>query len=102
MRTHYSKRFASASRFASSYYETEFFFWTHSRYLAPIWVLPEYKGLGVGSLLIEQVIALADEHTPSTPIYLEASAEGKPWYSKLGFEVKGDSEYVEVSRRGES
>ncbi|KAK4053094.1 hypothetical protein OIV83_001829 [Microbotryomycetes sp. JL201] len=69
-------------------------------YLAPIWVLPQYQGRGIGSKLLQEVIDLADATTPSTPIYLEASKEGAPLYAKRGFEAVGDSEYVEMIRWG--
>ncbi|GAA5990493.1 hypothetical protein JCM11641_007737 [Rhodosporidiobolus odoratus] len=67
-------------------------------YIAPLWIIPENQGQGVGSRLLQQVIDLADAHTPPQPIYLEASADGKRLYEKLGFVVEGGSEYVEMVR----
>jgi predicted GNAT family N-acyltransferase len=47
-----------------------------------------------------QVMDIADAQTPSQPIYLEASSDGKPMYEKIGFVVEGDvnSEYPEMVR----
>ncbi|GAA6062051.1 hypothetical protein JCM10212_005036 [Sporobolomyces blumeae] len=67
-------------------------------YLVPLWVLPEYKGLGIGRLLLSEIIDRCDSVEPRVPIYLEASAEGKPLYEKLGFVQVGDSYYKEMIR----
>ncbi|GAA5861667.1 hypothetical protein JCM8547_000699 [Rhodosporidiobolus lusitaniae] len=69
-------------------------------YIAPLIVIPGYQGQGIGSKLLKQVTDLADSHTPTQPIYLEASAAGKPMYEKIGFRVEGDvnSEYPELVR----
>lgn len=49
----------------------------------------------------QEVVDLADQHTPSQPLYLEASQAGKPMYEqKFNFEVVGNSEYVEMARFG--
>ncbi|BGP13676.1 hypothetical protein JCM10213_002245 [Rhodosporidiobolus nylandii] len=71
-------------------------------YIAPIWIIPEYQGQGIGRKLMQQVIDLADQHTPSQPIFLEASKDGQPMYEKLGFVVEGGSEYVEMVRWGKN
>ncbi|GAA5822621.1 hypothetical protein JCM11251_004320 [Rhodosporidiobolus azoricus] len=42
-------------------------------YIAPLWVIPGYQGLGIGSKLMQQVLDLADAEEPTTPVYLEAS-----------------------------
>lgn len=68
--------------------------------LCPVWVVPGYQGLGIGRKLMQQVLDLCDAQQPPTPIYLEASKEGKPLYEKLGFEVVGTSDYVEMVRWG--
>ncbi|GAA5911069.1 hypothetical protein JCM6882_006868 [Rhodosporidiobolus microsporus] len=67
-------------------------------YIAPLWVLPEYQGLGIGAKLMQQVFDRADANTPTTPVYLEASAHGKKMYEKRGFVVEGGGEYVEMVR----
>lgn len=75
-------------------------------YLVPLWVLPEYHGHGIGRVLISEIISRCDaeaatnDHGRSTPIYLEASADGKHLYDKLGFEQVGNSYYKEMIRWG--
>ena len=54
-------------------------------FLAPLWVLPEFQGRGVASMLLKEVIEEADQHSPSTPMYLEASPQGRPIYEHFGF-----------------
>lgn len=49
---------------------------------------------------MQPVLDLCDAQQPPTPIYLEASKVGKPLYEKLGFEVVGTSDYVEMVRWG--
>lgn len=36
--------------------------WCFGRLLAPLWVVPEYQGCGVASLMLREVIELADRH----------------------------------------
>ncbi|GAA5911053.1 hypothetical protein JCM6882_006863 [Rhodosporidiobolus microsporus] len=67
-------------------------------YIAPLWILPEYQGQGIGGKLMQQILDLADAQTPTTPVYLEATAEGKAMYEKRGFVVEGGGEYVEMVR----
>ncbi|ORY40631.1 acyl-CoA N-acyltransferase [Leucosporidium creatinivorum] len=70
-------------------------------YIAPLWVLPEYQGRGIGGKLLQEVVDLADQHTPSQPIYLEASQMGALMYeAKFNFKKIGTSEYVEMARFG--
>lgn len=69
-------------------------------YLVPLWVLPQYAGQGIGRLLLQEKIDECDSTTPSTPIYLEASKEGKYLYPKLGFVQYGESYYEEMVRWG--
>lgn len=68
--------------------------------LVPLWVLPQYAGHGIGRLLLSEKIAECDSTTPTTPIYLEASKEGKYLYPKLGFVQYGESYYEEMVRWG--
>lgn len=53
--------------------------------MAPLWVLPDYQGLGIGTKLIKCVIDIADTCTPPMPIYLEAAPNARPLYESLGF-----------------
>lgn len=52
--------------------------------LALIVTTPEFQGRGVGSLLIRDGFAVADEH--NLPVWLEASPRGYRVYKKLGFQ----------------
>jgi predicted N-acetyltransferase YhbS len=75
------------------------------RFLAPIWVLPEYQNRGVGSLLLKECFAIADAQHPPTPVYLESAPPARGFYSKLGFEpvipVGGDiAKHPQFVRRG--
>ena len=51
-----------------------------------MWVIPEYQGRGVGSLLVQEVIDIADSQDPPTALYLESAPRAKTFYLKLGFE----------------
>ena len=55
-------------------------------YLEVVGVAPGARGLGVGTRLLEPVLARADE--AGEPCYLETMTERNvAWYGKLGFEV---------------
>ncbi|KAF2116363.1 acyl-CoA N-acyltransferase [Lophiotrema nucula] len=59
-------------------------------HLAPLWVVPEFQGRGVGSLLIKDGIRLAEEAEEKPVMYLEALADARPVYAHFGYEaVKG-------------
>jgi predicted N-acetyltransferase YhbS len=61
------------------------------RLLAPLWVLPEYQGRGVASLLLRDGIELADKKR--SPMYLEAMAEARVIYEHFGYQgVEGEGE----------
>lgn len=49
-------------------------------------MIPEYQCSGIGSLLLKEVIDIADAQDPPTPIYLESAPKAKTFYPKLGFE----------------
>jgi predicted GNAT family N-acyltransferase len=49
-------------------------------------VIPEYQCRGIASLLLEEVIDIADAQDPPTAIYLESAPKAKAFYAKFGFE----------------
>lgn len=56
-------------------------------YLEVVGVEPRAQGLGIGTRLLEPVLALADE--AGQPCYLETDGERNvAWYGALGFEVR--------------
>jgi ribosomal protein S18 acetylase RimI-like enzyme len=56
-------------------------------YLEVVGVDPTAQGLGIGTRLLEPVLALADE--TGQPCYLETmTARNVVWYQRLGFEVR--------------
>lgn len=57
-------------------------------YMEVVGVDPAARALGVGTRLLEPVLALADE--AGQPCYLETMTESNvAWYRSLGFEVRG-------------
>jgi GNAT superfamily N-acetyltransferase len=56
------------------------------RFLAPLWVVPEYQHRGVASFLLRDGIELADQESPVQPMYLEAMRDARPIYQHFGFE----------------
>jgi GNAT superfamily N-acetyltransferase len=66
-------------------------------YLAPLYVLPDFQGRGVASLLLDWAIQRADATTPPTPMYLESSPRARKIYEHVGFVPIGDANFL---RRG--
>jgi GNAT superfamily N-acetyltransferase len=60
------------------------------RHLAPIWVLPEYQGRGVASLLLLDAIEIADQVQPPQPMYLEYMPEARVIYERFGYRLIGE------------
>lgn len=69
--------------------------------LAPLWVLPEFQGRGVASLLLSDGIELADHELPVPPMYLEAAKAARPVYERFGFRgVDGEGSDFVMIRNG--
>ncbi|OCL07556.1 acyl-CoA N-acyltransferase [Glonium stellatum] len=69
--------------------------------LAPLWVVPEYQGCGISSLLLKEIIEIADNHEPSPPMYLEAMPTARPIYERFGWRgVEGEGSEFVMIRRG--
>ena len=68
------------------------------RFLTPLWVLPEYQKREVSTLLMKDVLDMADTQDPPIPVYLEAMPNARLIYEHLGFKgVEGKS--VQMIRR---
>jgi GNAT superfamily N-acetyltransferase len=72
---------------------------TSWRFLAPLWVLPEYQKRGVATLLMNDVLDSADAQDPPIPVYLEALPDARPVYEHMGF-VGFEGQPVQMIRRG--
>jgi GNAT superfamily N-acetyltransferase len=66
-------------------------------YLAPLYTRPEFKGRGIGSMLLKWGIEKADATDPATPMYLESSEYAVKVYEHVGFVNVGKNSFV---RRG--
>lgn len=55
-------------------------------FLAPLFVFEQFRGRGVGSLLMQYAIDLADRHDPPQAMVLEAMPNARPVYMHYGFE----------------
>lgn len=63
------------------------------RHLAPIWVLPEFQGRSIASVLLNDAIAIADKDGKREPMYLEAMPAARAIYARFGWKsVVGDGE----------
>ena len=66
-------------------------------YLAPLCTWPSYQGRGVGRLLLQWAIDIADKESPPTPLYLESADYARAVYMHMGFVPQGPANLV---RRG--
>jgi len=68
-------------------------------FLAPLWVHPSYQKRGLSTLLMKDVLDIADAQDPPIPVYLEAVPEARAIYEHSGFEPVKDKE-AQMIRRG--
>lgn len=66
-------------------------------YLNSLHTLPEFQRRGIANYLLNWAIEKADATDPVTPLYLEASAMGRPVYLRHGFVPVGEHNML---RRG--
>ncbi|OCK84084.1 hypothetical protein K432DRAFT_321022 [Lepidopterella palustris CBS 459.81] len=60
-------------------------------FLAPLWVVPDFQGRGVASLLLKEVIEIADRADPPQAMYLEAMPAARAIYERFGYRgVEGE------------
>lgn len=55
-------------------------------------VLPEFRGRGIGTTLLEELIAEAEAGGKATSIYVERNNPALSLYTRLGFELREDEE----------
>ena len=63
--------------------------WEQREHIADIALLPEFRGVGIGTRLIEQVIAAADLRGVPTTIQVDRSNRAQRLYARLGFAPVG-------------
>lgn len=72
-------------------------------YLWFLGVLPSYQGKGIGSTLLQEIIA--DSQSAKRPIYLETSTtKNIPWYQRFGFSIYHELDFgytLFMLRRGD-
>lgn len=74
---------------------------TTPRFLAPLYVADDYRGRGIGGMLLQCAIDQADAKSPATPLYLEALPNAWPVYMHYGFRaIGGEHRETVMIRRG--
>lgn len=59
--------------------------WADREHVADIALLPEFRGGGVGTALLEQVIAVAESRAVPTTVHVERFNRAQRLYARLGF-----------------
>ena len=63
--------------------------------------MPEFRGKGIGHLMMNYAIEKADAQEPPMPIFLEALPNARPVYLHLGFKSReGPGREIVMVRRG--
>jgi len=65
---------------------------TDAVHVLDIALLPEWRGRGLGRLVLEQVMADAEAQGRALTIYVEAGCPARRLYERLGFEPVGQSD----------
>ena len=63
-------------------------------YLASLMTWPEWQGRGIGRLLLDDGIGVAEGESPELPLYLESSDMARAVYRRMGFEPIGKKNMV--------
>lgn len=73
--------------------------WPSEIRIVDITLLPAYRGRGIGSFLIEQLIAESEGCGKPLSIHVERQNPAMKWYLRLGFEPIGEVGVYDLLRR---
>lgn len=66
--------------------------WSTQIRIVDIALLPEYRGRGIGSLLLDQLFERARDKNIDVSIHVEKNNSAMGWYQRLGFQRVEDKE----------
>jgi len=70
--------------------------------LVQIQILPEKQGGGLGSIILEKLLADADEAGASVSLSVLRANPARRWYERLGFPTVGENDKAYDMRYGRS
>ena len=73
--------------------------WPDEIRIVDIALLPDFRGRGLGSALLADLIAEADDAGKPLSIHVEMNNPARPWYERLGFEEAGEFGVYVLMRR---
>ena len=73
--------------------------WPDEVRIVDIALLPAFRGRGLGSSLLGDLIAEADAAGKPLSIHVEMNNPARPWYERLGFEAAGEFGVYVLMRR---
>jgi len=73
--------------------------WPREIRIVDITLLPEFRGRGIGSFLIEQLIAESEASGKPLSIHVERQNPAMGWYLRLGFQPIGEVGVYDLMRR---
>jgi ribosomal protein S18 acetylase RimI-like enzyme len=73
--------------------------WPDEMRIVDIALLPAFRGRGLGSELLRDLMAEADGAGKPLSIHVETNNPARPWYERLGFEQAGEFGVYVLMRR---
>ena len=73
--------------------------WEDEVRIVDIALLPEFRGRGLGSELLRDLMAEADAVGKPLSIHVEMNNPARPWYERLGFRSEGEFGVYVLMRR---